>query len=279
MKLHRLSKRTALFIAIAFLWAAAGTAEFSANPFTKLSGTSRAASPKNSCNPCAPKAGNPCNPCSAKASNPCAPKAGNPCNPCNPCAPKAGNPCNPCSAKASNPCNPCAAKAGNPRATQAGNPCNPTTSTAGTGSGGEKIEWGREFKAWDAVTGYVKSHSHGNRLVQTYVYPPEAAKVYKLNAKLARLRKSRGFKAFPVGTRIVQESWSRNELGGPGGSGPVFFMRKEQSGYDEGGGDWRYGFSRDDLTRLGEGHDGKMGFCKDCHARVRPRDFVYATDR
>jgi hypothetical protein len=77
----------------------------------------------------------------------------------------------------------------------------------------------------------------------------------------------------------VQESWLRNDVGGPGAPGPVFFMRKEDAGYDPAGGNWHYGFTRNDLALIGEGHEGKMEFCKACHARANQRDHVYATER
>ncbi len=169
-------------------------------------------------------------------------------------------------------------------ATDAGAAAAPATPTDAVqaspqeGSGG-KIGWGRDFKTWDVVTGYVVSNSHGNRLVQTYIYPSEAARIYKHNAELARLRKTEGFQDFPVGTQIVTESWLRNELGGPGEAGPVFFMRKERSGYDPAGRDWHYGFTQNDLALIGEGHDGKLAFCKECHARAERRDYVFATER
>ena len=154
----------------------------------------------------------------------------------------------------------------------------PVIALESPGNGG-KIAWGRDFKTWDVVTGYVVSNSHGNRLVQTYVYPSEAARIYKHNAEQARLRKTEGFQDFPVGTQIVQESWLRNDLGGPGQAGPVFFMRKERAGYDPSGHDWHYGFTRNDLALIGEGHEGKLGFCKECHTRAERRDFVFATER
>jgi hypothetical protein len=274
---------------MAFLWALAGSSRTPLAPFYGLpqAAPPKAANPDNPCNPCNPgaaKAGNPCNPGAAKA--------GNPCNPCNPNARQAANPCNPDARQAANPCNPDARQAANPcnpDARQAANPCNPggtdnpcnpgSASRVGLQTGAGKIDWGREFKSWDAVTGYVISNSHGNRLVQTYIYPSEAVRVYKHNAELARLRKTEGYLPYPRGTQIVQESWLRNELGGPGRPGPVFFMRKEPGGYDASGGDWRYGFTRNDLSVVGEGHEGKMQFCKECHSRAERRDFVFATDR
>jgi Cytochrome P460 len=288
MQLKRGVRIAGALLALAVLWAVAGHLRPGLNPLGLFSGTLRAAPPKagNPCNPNSAKAGNPCNPNGAKAAkadNPCNPKAGNPCNP------KAGNPCNPNGAnasKAGNPCNPNGAKVAkagnpcNPNGGKAGNPCNPGAARpVGLTSDGGKIEWGRDFHTWKPVTGFVISNSHGNRLVQTYIDPPEAARVYKHNAELSRLRKTEGYEPYPPGTRIMQESWLRNDSGGPGKPGPLFFMRKEAAGYDASGGDWEYGFTQTDLALVGEGHDGKMGFCKECHTRADKRDFVFATDR
>jgi len=271
MRLHRWTRILGVLLGMALLWAVAGSLRSGLAPWNLFSGTSRAAPPKdgNPCNPNAKKAGNPCNPNAGAAA-----KSGNPCNPCNPnggAAAKAGNPCNPnggAAAKSSNPCNP-----NGGTATKADNPCNPGAQTVGLRSNGSKIGWAREFKTWDATTGYVLSNSHGNRLVQTYIYPPEAVRVYKHNAELARLRKAEGYLPYPDGTEIAQESWLRNELGGPGQAGPVFFMRKEPGDH------WHFGFTRDDLSLIGEGTGGKMQFCQECHSRATRRDSVYATER
>lgn len=141
---------------------------------------------------------------------------------------------------------------------------------------GGKIGWGRNFRTWSVVTGYVVSHSHGNRLVETYITPEAAAKVYKHNARLALLRKKTGYQDYPPGTEIAMESWLRNAVGAAGKPGPVFFMRKRERGYDPTANNWEYGFTRSDLTLIGTGHSGKMQFCKDCHTRVESRDFVWA---
>ena len=304
MRRNRWWTLAGVVIGAAFLWAVVGSFRSEFAPWSLFERQPRAAPPKpdNPCNPNAARAGNPCNPNAARAGNPCNPgarHAGNPCsptakragNPCNPNTARAGNPCNPGAAKAGNPCNPNAARAGNPcnpGAAKAGNPCNPNAGHAsnaaapvrvGFQTNGVKIGWGRNFRSWDVVTGYVTSHSHGNRLVQTYVYPSAAARVYKHNAELARQRKTEGYQVYPPGTQIVQESWVRNDLGGPGKPGPVFFMRKQDPGYDAAGSDWQYGFTRNDLDVIGEGHDGPMQFCKACHARADKRDFVYATER
>jgi hypothetical protein len=231
-------------------------------PSFPWTGSARAANP---CNPCSPRRANPCNPCSPKAGNPCnpcAPKAVNPCNPCNPCAPKAANPCN--------PCNPCAPKAANP--------CNPCAPKAGAQSVA-LVEWGRDYSVYPRTTGFVESASHGGRLVITFVAPANAADVYRANAKLVRENKSGGFKPFPAGTVIVKESFIKDGNGGPGQRGPVFFMRKEQRGYDPEGGNWRYAFSQPDFTLIAEGKSGDVAFCRSCHMAVKARDFVYAVDR
>jgi hypothetical protein len=281
MQLNRWHRLAGVLLGMAMLWAVAGSLRSALNPFALFYGSPKAAPPNTPAkpdNPCNPNAGaaktdNPCNPnAGAQASNPCNPNAG---------AAKTDNPCNPnAGVQAGNPCNPNAGA-------QASNPCNPNAGGApaaaavrvGLQSNGAKIDWGRDFKTWDAVTGYVLSNSHGNRLVQTYIDPPEAVRVYKHNAELARLRKTAGFLPYPAGTRIVQESWLRNDVGGPGAPGPVFFMRKEDAGYDPAGGNWHYGFTRNDLALIGEGHEGKMEFCKACHARANQRDHVYATER
>ena len=139
--------------------------------------------------------------------------------------------------------------------------------------------WGSDFHTWDVVSGFVMSNSHGNRLVRTYISPHQAARIFNHNAELSRLDKTEGYLAYPAGTRIALQSWARNELGGAGQPGSIFFMRKESAGSDPSGGDWSYAITGENLSLLGEGHDGKMAFCKECHARAQQRDYVFATQR
>ncbi|HKI99759.1 MAG TPA: cytochrome P460 family protein [bacterium] len=144
---------------------------------------------------------------------------------------------------------------------------------------GDMIDWAQDYRTWDVATGYVLSDAHGHRLLQTFIHPHKAAEVYRHNSQLALLRKTKGFEPYPVGTEIVAESWTRNGLGAPGKAGPVVFMRKHGPGYDPAGGDWEYAIAEPNLALMGEGHTGKMAFCKECHTRVQSRDFVYATER
>jgi hypothetical protein len=116
-------------------------------------------------------------------------------------------------------------------------------------------------------------------LVVTFVAPKNAADVYRANAKLVRENKSSGFKPFPAGTVIVKESFLKDDKGGPGQRGPVFFMRKEKAGYDNDGGNWRYAFTQPDFSLIAEGNSGDVAFCRTCHLAVKNRDFVYAVDR
>ncbi|MDH4247430.1 MAG: cytochrome P460 family protein [Deltaproteobacteria bacterium] len=141
---------------------------------------------------------------------------------------------------------------------------------------GDTLGWGNEFRSWLLVTGYLMSPAHGNRVVQVYVQPASAAKVYLFNAEQARLRQTTRFKPYPPGTAIAMESWLRSDTGAPGKPGPLFFMRKE-NGFDPSGGDWNYGFTRRDMTILGQGNTGSMAFCKECHGEAGTRDFVWAS--
>jgi hypothetical protein len=298
MKRNTLSGHPGWLLSLALLWSLSGAFGYALSGWLAAPPTAHAASPQNPDNPCAAKGSNPCNPDPAKGSNPCNPElvkraqAANPCNPdlvkaanpCNPDAAQAANPCNPDATQAANPCNPDATQAANPcnpDAAQAANPCNPDAARAGLSASGagQRIDGAEAFQNWSAVTGYVFSPPHGNRLVRTFIDPPAAAEIYKKNAELARLRKASGFKPYPPGTRILQQSWLRNEQGGAGKPGPLFLMRKEQPGYDPDGADWHYGFAASDKRLIGEGHDGKMQFCEDCHAQANRRDFVYATER
>lgn len=150
---------------------------------------------------------------------------------------------------------------------------------ASPSAGAGPLDWGKDFRTWTVVTGYVLSNAHGNRLVQTYVTPAAAAKVYKRNAELALMRESTGYEDYPADTKIAMESWLRNALGGPGKPGPVFFMRKRGDTYDLGGNNWEYAFTHSDLSVIADGHSGKMQFCKDCHSGADNCDFVWAVRR
>ena len=140
------------------------------------------------------------------------------------------------------------------------------------------LEWAKDYRTWNVVSGYVLSSSHGNRIVQTYISPPEAARIYKENATLRREQRP-GFNSYPEGASILQRSWVPDLNGAPGEPGPMFFMRKESSGYDSEGGDWRYGLAREDFSIIGQGFSKEMAFCKECHSQVQDRDFLYSVDR
>ena len=141
----------------------------------------------------------------------------------------------------------------------------------------KKMEWGTGYKSWPAVSGFVSTRFHGQRIVQTYIFPVEAVKIFNENAKNARMRKKEGFRRFPPGTIIAQKSWARNTLGGPGEEGPVFLMRKEPSGYDADNGDWQYALASKDFNIIGEGRSAQVSPCKQCHGSVKSRDYVFAS--
>jgi Cytochrome P460 len=144
---------------------------------------------------------------------------------------------------------------------------------------GDLIDWGTDYHTWDVATGYLISASHGDRLLRIYIQPHAAALVYRHNTELVLLRKIEGFLPYPEGTQVAAESWQRTDKNGPGQAEAVFFMRKQPAGYDPAGGDWEYGMTHPDLTLFGEGHDGKMQFCKDCHANAKAHDYVFPVDR
>lgn len=298
MKKHTLPKPAGVMIGAALIWSLGGAIGLALHPFSSISSLlgsqAQAASHEDSSkkdNPCNPR--NPCNP-SADAA-----QEESEANPCNPCAAtakdaakneEAENPCNPCAADATNssgenPCNP-----DNPASDENGesvlakesNPCNPCSAggkPVGFGRSGGTMSWAKDYHSWPVVSGYVKSASHGNRLVQTFITPAESARIFKNNSKLVLERRNRGFQPYPQGTRIVQESWLRNDTGAPGAPGPIFFMRKETSGYDDESGDWHFGMAREDMTVIVEGKTSGMSVCKECHAKARSRDYVFSADR
>ena len=141
----------------------------------------------------------------------------------------------------------------------------------------KKMEWGTGYKSWPAVSGFVSTRFHGERIVQTYIFPLEAVKIFNENAKNARMRNKNGFQRFPPGTIIAQKSWARNTLGGPGEEGPLFLMRKEPSGYDTDNGDWQYVLASKDFSIIGEGRSAQVISCKQCHGSVKNRDYVFAS--
>lgn len=141
---------------------------------------------------------------------------------------------------------------------------------------GEPLPWTEGYDGWTLVTGYVRSDSHGGRIVATYVTPEGAAEVYEDNAEAIRLHTFERLRPYPAGTRIALTSWDVNAEGGPGRPGPLFFMRKEPPGTP-----WQYVFTRRDRRVLREGtaDDDGVAFCAECHGRVPERDRVFATGR
>jgi hypothetical protein len=144
-----------------------------------------------------------------------------------------------------------------------------------------RLEFGTDYMSnkFEKTTGFVSSASHGNRLVVTYVSPPAAAQVYRENAAKVRSGNTANMKSFPQGTVIVKESFQKTREGAPAAKGPIFVMKKEESGYDPSGNNWRYGFAQPDMRLIGEGFTGPVAFCKACHAAMKNQDFVYAVDR
>lgn len=302
MKKHTLPKLAGVMIGAALIWSLGGAIGLALHPFSSISSLlasqAQAAShedPSQEENPCNPR--NPCNP-SADAA-----QEESQANPCNPCAATANdaakdaakdeeaeNPCNPGAADATsssgeNPCNPdnpASDDNGESALVKVSNPCNPCSAggkPVGFGRSGGTMSWAKDYRSWPVVSGYVKSASHGNRLVQTFITPAESASIFKNNSRLVLERRKRGFQPYPQGTRIVQESWIRNDTGAPGAPGPIFFMRKESPGYDDEGGDWHYGMAREDMTVIGEGKTSGMSVCKECHIKARSRDYVFSADR
>jgi len=122
------------------------------------------------------------------------------------------------------------------------------------------------------------SLDHGNRLVVSYVHPKSSARIYRRNAQRALSNKKTGYRDYPVGTVIVEASWDRTLAGAKDGVGLLFFMKKEKSDTDPSGGIWRYGYTRSDLSVLGEGRGGKVGYCAQCHPAAKGRDHVFTRD-
>ena len=281
-----------MVLAIASLSLIGTALEFADQPFLISATPAQAAKTSNPCNPCAAKTtksanpcnpcaaksaspDNPCNPCAAKGKNPCAAKSASPDNPCNPRAANQDNPCNPCNPRAANkdnPCNPC-----NPRAANQDNPCNPCGggSTQGV-TAGEIISWGRDYRKFEKVSDFIISLDHGNRFVVSYISPKEAAKIFRHNASLNRSGKKDGFRSYPEGTVIVEESWARNPGGKPEELGPLFLMRKEKGSNQKSEDSWRYGFTRPDFSVVAEGRGGKVAYCGQCHQQARNRDYIFA---
>ncbi len=149
-----------------------------------------------------------------------------------------------------------------------------TASSAAMPAMGGDIRWGQDYRAWEQTTGFVSSAAHGNRLLVTYVTPPEAAKIYRGNAALVRNNRKSGFQPYPRGTQIVAESFRKGAQGKPGQRDPLFFMKK-----DAAGGDWTFAFTDPAFRLLGEGTTGRVAFCQACHLNAAPRDAVFAIDR
>jgi hypothetical protein len=142
-----------------------------------------------------------------------------------------------------------------------------------------KLSWGTDYATWPLASGFVISPSHAGRFYRVYANTREAAEVYRYNGERLRYRDGEGTRPFPVGSVLAMETFERTVDNKPGAKGPVFFMRKEAEGYDEQGGNWRYGMMAVDGTTLADGKAGPATECRACHAQARTRDFVFAKDR
>jgi len=173
--------------------------------------------------------------------------AGNPC--AAPQAPaKPGNPCA-AAAKAANPCvapaNPCAAAG-------ASNPCNPCAA-----------------KTANPCAAPARPANPCAAATRANPCNPCAAPGKAANPCAAANRLTAAFSP----RRPAASLPGRADLA----PGPVFLMKKEPPGYDGRGGDWRYAATDPALrVSIGEGRDGPVGFCKECHATAQTRDFVFA---
>ena len=128
--------------------------------------------------------------------------------------------------------------------------------------------WGRDYRSYHRVSGLVNSVAHGYRLGIVYVNRADAVQVYQHNARLVRERRQRGYRRYPPGTVIVQESWLSTPQGPKGRKDLLFLMRKEVPGFDPQHGDWYYGLARADLSLIAEGAEGRVQFCKGCHTKA-----------
>jgi hypothetical protein len=146
-------------------------------------------------------------------------------------------------------------------------------------SSGEKLTWGADYSKWKLASGFVISPSHGSRYFRVYGNTREAANLYRFNGERLRYRDGEGTAKFPVGTVLAMETFDITADNKAGKKGPVFFMRKEAPGFDDAGGDWRYGMMNTEGAALVDGKDGHATECRKCHAQASARDFVFAKDR
>jgi hypothetical protein len=151
--------------------------------------------------------------------------------------------------------NPCAAK----------NPCAQKTSGAVTKDPAAEAAF-KQYKSWKKVNEQpVKSESHGNTLVFTY-----------LNRKAEPAAASGKF-PFPVGSVLVKEAFD-DQGGKPGGMSKLFVMEKRAKGYDAANGDWHYAVVMPGGAVAMAG-DGKAGsptqFCGACHRAAKVNDYVF----
>jgi hypothetical protein len=144
---------------------------------------------------------------------------------------------------------------------------------------GEKLTWGANYATWPMASGFVLGYSHSNGYYRIYGNTREAADVYRYNGERLRYRDGEGSKKFPVGAVIAMETFGVTADNKVGVKGAVFFMRKEAAGFDDQGGDWRYGMMDTKGTALADGKGGHATECRKCHAQVSSRDFVFAKDR
>lgn len=146
-------------------------------------------------------------------------------------------------------------------------------------SGNEKLSWGEDYATWNLASGFVISRSHDGAYVRVFGNTREAMNVYRYNGIRMRYRDGEGTQKFPVGSVLAMESYERTGTETLGKKGPVFFMRKEAPGFDDAGGDWRYGMTDTQGNALADGNAGHATECRKCHMLARERDFVFAKDR
>lgn len=124
----------------------------------------------------------------------------------------------------------------------------------------------KQFKSWKKVNAEpVKSETHGNTLVFTYI--SREAEAAAMSGKFP----------FADGSVLVKDSFA--DAGGkPGEHGSVFVMEKRKKGYDAANGDWHYAVLGADgaVQMTGSGEAGSpTQFCAACHRSAKANDYVF----
>lgn len=144
---------------------------------------------------------------------------------------------------------------------------------------------------WTRLTGFEFSGLHWGHFIviyvdrnpETYLYNYTEYEKHYWDDEFDEFEESEdgpGFREYEVGTVFLKEHFV-SENGKPGKSSFLALMTKEEPGYDDAFGNWKYAWldgSNGSAIAIGNSsNETLMGNCIECHTNMADRDYIFST--